>query len=101
MLTAMRLLARLKFLRGTALDVFGRSEERRAERAWIERYETALDELTRNLTADNHAAYERLLSVPDEIRGYGHVKEQSMQEADALWRDLSAELVTAKDRAAA
>lgn len=86
-LTAMRLLARLKFLRGSRFDIFGRSRERRDERRWIERYEQALDRLETDLTAANHAAFASLLSVPEDIRGYGYIKAQSMSEAESLWAE--------------
>jgi indolepyruvate ferredoxin oxidoreductase len=83
MLTAFRLLARLKFLRGTALDVFGRTEERRAERRAITEYETQLGEIVAGLTAANHAAAVALAALPLDIRGFGHVKEANRQRAAA------------------
>jgi indolepyruvate ferredoxin oxidoreductase len=88
MLTAFRVLAKLKFLRGTPLDIFGRTEERRAERAVIAAYEAQLGEIAANLTTANHAAAVELAALPLEIRGFGHVKEANRQrvaaKADAL-----------------
>ena len=55
MLRALRLLARMKFLRGTAFDPFSRTAERRMERRLLAEYETLLDELAERLDADNHA----------------------------------------------
>jgi len=83
-LTAFKLLAKLKGLRGGALDVFGKTEERRHERQLIEDYITLLDEIVAKLNADNHQAAVALASVPDEIRGYGHVKEKSLAAAKVL-----------------
>jgi indolepyruvate ferredoxin oxidoreductase len=80
-LLAMRVLARLRRLRGTALDVFGYTAERRAERALIERYEQTLQLILAKLTAENLDAAVAVASVPEEIRGYGHIKEASMAAA--------------------
>ena len=84
MKSAFAWLARLKGLRGGALDVFGKTEERRAERALITDYERMLDEVVVRLDAENHAAAVQLACVPDEIRGYGHVKDKSMAQAELL-----------------
>jgi indolepyruvate ferredoxin oxidoreductase len=81
MLTAFRALARLKFLRGTAFDIFGRSEERRAERRAIVDYEGRLGEIVADLTAANHADAVALAGVPLDIRGFGHVKEANRLRA--------------------
>ena len=78
MMTAFEVLARLKFLRGSALDVFGYTAERRTERALIGEYEALVDELLTRLGADNHALAVQLASLPDEIRGFGHVKERNL-----------------------
>ena len=78
MTTAFRKLAGLKGLRGGALDVFGKTEERRMERQLIENYIASLDEIVAALTPQNQAAAVALASVPDEIRGYGHVKEKNL-----------------------
>ncbi len=84
MLTAFKLLARFKGLRGGALDIFGKTEERRHERQMIEDYIKELDEICAKLSVANHAAGVALASVPEEIRGYGHVKEKSIETAKAL-----------------
>jgi indolepyruvate ferredoxin oxidoreductase len=91
MMTAFGVLARMKFLRGTVFDVFGRTEERRAERALIGEYEQLIDELLGRLSKDNHAVAIQLASVPEEIRGYGHVKDRSLSTARAQWADLLAQ----------
>lgn len=90
MLTGFRLLARLKGLRGTALDVFGRTEERRTERALIAEYRASVDEVLAGLNAGNHALALEIASLPEQIRGYGHVKERNLAAARARWADLVA-----------
>ena len=77
-------LKKFKGLRGGALDVFGKTEERRSERRLIDEYMQELDAICAGLQPHNHAAAVALASVPDEIRGYGHVKEKSLAEAAAL-----------------
>ncbi|CAG2134402.1 indolepyruvate ferredoxin oxidoreductase family protein [Cupriavidus numazuensis] len=84
MLHGFRLLAKLKGLRGGPFDIFGKTEERRRERQLIEDYIRQADEIAAGLDAQNHAAAVSLASVPDEIRGYGHVKEKSMDAAARL-----------------
>ncbi|HXP12626.1 MAG TPA: indolepyruvate ferredoxin oxidoreductase family protein, partial [Stellaceae bacterium] len=81
MFQAFRLLARLKFLRGTALDPFGRSAERRAERLLIAQYRDTVRALVPALAPANLAAAIEIASLPARIRGYGHVKEQAMAAA--------------------
>ncbi len=83
MLTAFRLLARMRGLRGTAFDIFGRTAERRAERRLVAEYEAVLDEIMRDLTPDNHAAAIELARLPMDIRGFGHVKEANLTRANA------------------
>ncbi len=81
MLPAFRMLAKLKRLRGTRLDVFGYTKERKIERALIGEYETLVSELLGGLTATNHALAVKLASVPDDIRGYGHIKDAHLAKA--------------------
>jgi len=90
MLTAFRLLARLKGLRGTALDPFGRTEERRAERALIGEYRACIEELLTTLNAGNVMQAAEIARIPEEIRGYGHVKERHLKAARARWGQLMA-----------
>ncbi len=89
-MTMFALLAKLKFVRGTALDVFGYNVERRQERALIDEYEQLLDELLSRLAADNHEVAVLLASIPEDIRGYGHVKLAHLRQARAKWTDLLA-----------
>jgi len=81
MMPAFRALAKLKFLRGTKLDLFGYTAERRSERKLIEDYAATLEEITRTLTPANHAAAVALARIPEQIRGYGHVKEANLETA--------------------
>ncbi|MDX2154999.1 MAG: DUF6537 domain-containing protein, partial [Hyphomicrobiaceae bacterium] len=92
MLSAFRYLARGKSLRGTWLDVFGYTAERRMERQWIHDYEATLDEIERRLTADSHRAAVALASLPEEIKGFGHVKHKSFEAAMKKRETLSAML---------
>ena len=76
-------LAKLKFLRGTVLDPFGRSEERRSERRLIAEYEAMLDEVLGKLTPENHHLAVGLAAIPEKIRGFGHVKARHLSAAKA------------------
>ncbi|MCA3254700.1 MAG: 2-oxoacid:acceptor oxidoreductase family protein, partial [Alphaproteobacteria bacterium] len=82
-------LAKFKGLRGTALDPFGYTHERKAERQLIADYEASVDRLLAGLTADNSCLAVEIASVPMSIRGFGPVKEKAMTEAKtreaALW----------------
>jgi indolepyruvate ferredoxin oxidoreductase len=92
MLSAMKLLAKGKGLRGTALDVFGYTAERRAERALLEGYENRIDVLLPKLTAANLAIAAAYASVPDLVRGFGHIKEANIKKAEAKYAELEATL---------
>ena len=78
MMGAMRLLARFRTLRGTRLDPFGYREERRTERRLVEEYEALVRELAGGLDYDNHAMAVEIASLPEGIRGYGHVKAEHL-----------------------
>jgi indolepyruvate ferredoxin oxidoreductase len=81
MFTAFKVLAKLRFLRGSALDIFGNTEERRTERQLIADYENTVDELLAKLTPDNHGLAVQIASIPEEIRGFGHVKARHLKAA--------------------
>jgi indolepyruvate ferredoxin oxidoreductase len=80
-LPVLRQVAKLKVLRGTPLDVFGRSAERRMERALSEEYAHVVGELAGHLRADNHELACEIADVPDSIRGFGAVKERHARAA--------------------
>jgi indolepyruvate ferredoxin oxidoreductase len=82
-LSAFRMMAKLKILRGTAFDPFGYTQERRTERKLIAEYETLLAELMPRLTRDNHHLATGLAAVPERIRGFGHVKARHLAAAKA------------------
>jgi len=102
MFGAFRLLAKLKGLRGTAFDPFGYTAERRTERALIDEYFANVAELLTKLDAGNHALAVEIASVPEHIRGYGHVKDEHLAEARVRqekligqWRSPRVEAVAA------
>ncbi len=97
MMKAFGVLAKLKGLRGTALDVFGYSAERKTERALIGQYRQNLTALLPKLTADNLAQAVAIASIPEDIRGYGHVKERHLKAA----KEKEAALLAAFARPAA
>ncbi len=75
MFRALKFLAKLKGLRGTPLDIFGYSRERKWERGLIRDYERVMDEVLTNVTADTFEIAEEIARVPLQIRGFGHIKE--------------------------
>jgi indolepyruvate ferredoxin oxidoreductase len=95
------ILSKLKGIRGTALDIFGRTEERRMERALITEYEQTVETLLAGLTRDNHALAVEIASLPETIRGYGHIKAKSVTAARAKRDEMLARYRTAPVRAAA
>ncbi|MEK8053270.1 indolepyruvate ferredoxin oxidoreductase family protein [Ideonella sp. DXS22W] len=83
-------LAKMKGLRGTALDVFGKTEERRTERALIGEYRDTVEELLRTLDAGRLPLAVDIARIPEDIRGYGHVKHRHLVAARAKWAALMA-----------
>ena len=83
MMTAFKLLAKMKGLRGGTFDIFGRTEERRAERAAIPAYRATIEALLADLSPENHALGVQISNIPAQIRGYGHIKERSQKAAAA------------------
>jgi indolepyruvate ferredoxin oxidoreductase len=90
MLSAFKLVAKLKFLRGTGFDLFGKTEERRTEHALIGEYEALVRELIGGLTAEKLPLAVELANLPDGIRGYGHVKENNLRAVRTKWNELLA-----------
>ncbi|HMJ45501.1 MAG TPA: indolepyruvate ferredoxin oxidoreductase family protein, partial [Pseudolabrys sp.] len=83
MLSAFRVLAKFKFLRGTPLDPFGYTAERRLERKLIADYLALLETMTAELTTANHHTAVALASIPEKIRGFGPVKQRHLVAAKA------------------
>ena len=75
-------------LRGSALDIFGHTDERKTERALIAEYRASIEELLPTLTAGNRSLAAEIARVPEDIRGYGHVKERHLKAARAKWQAL-------------
>jgi indolepyruvate ferredoxin oxidoreductase len=83
-----KLLAPLKVLRGTALDPFGASEERRQERALIASYQATLASYLNNLGPGNAADALAFAKLPEQIRGFGHVKARHVAAVRGQWLGL-------------
>ena len=88
MMRVFAVLARFKGLRGTMLDPFGYTQERRRERGLIARYEQVVVALIDDLDHTNHAVAVEIASLPDRIRGFGHVKARSIEEAERRESEL-------------
>jgi indolepyruvate ferredoxin oxidoreductase len=101
MLGAFGLLAKLKFLRGTSFDPFGRTEERKTERRLVEDYFTMIDQRIAALKPEQIPLLARIARIPETIRGYGHIKEDAIKKAAAEKARLEADLENSKFAAAA
>ncbi|MEO5738684.1 MAG: indolepyruvate ferredoxin oxidoreductase family protein, partial [Variovorax sp.] len=88
---AMRLLASMKRLRGTPLDPFGRTDERRGERALIAEYRACIDELLASLDGERLGLACEIAAVPEQIRGFGHVKQRHLAAARPKWDAMLAQ----------
>ncbi|PIA70691.1 indolepyruvate ferredoxin oxidoreductase family protein [Pseudomonas sediminis] len=96
MLKAFGVLARFKFLRGSVLDPFGHSTERRLERELIEEYEANVAYLLGELNAGNYRTAVALAEIPEQVRGYGHVKEAALAKAREQASQLKARLTVSE-----
>jgi indolepyruvate ferredoxin oxidoreductase len=88
MLRGFKVLAKLRFLRGTFLDVFGYTQERRTERALIGEYMVAIEEVMLGFSSERQALALEIARIPDKIKGYGHVKERHLKVARLQWDGL-------------
>ncbi len=77
MMPVFRVLAKLKGLRGTAFDLFGKTAERRMERELIDEFEQLLADGLDALDVDNIDGLVEIVTLYQEIRGYGPVKEEA------------------------
>jgi indolepyruvate ferredoxin oxidoreductase len=93
MMPVFRTLAKLRRLRGTPFDVFGYNKDRRLERALIAGYEKDVETVLRQLSPLTHDIAVEILSLPDQIRGYGPVKEKSIHDAKVRYAQLAKDLV--------
>ncbi len=96
MLGAFKVLAKLRVLRGTWLDPFGHSEERKLEQALIGNYERSIGQLLESLDAGNYETALAIAELPEQIRGYGHVKEKAVQRMRTQEQQLQARLMGSK-----
>jgi indolepyruvate ferredoxin oxidoreductase len=87
-----RQLARLKSLRGTALDPFGRLADRRLERRLISEYEVLVTEILARLNSGNHAVAVELAALPEQVKGFGHVKLKHLEAVRQRETELLAQL---------
>ena len=87
------LLAKMRFVRGTAFDIFGKTDERKMERQLIADYEASVEKLLAGLNAENHSYAIQIASMPEHIRGYGHVKLRHLEDVkaneEALWQNFN------------
>jgi indolepyruvate ferredoxin oxidoreductase len=86
--TAFRFLSKLKGLRGTSFDIFGRTEERRTERALIGEYRHSIEQVLAKLADNNHSLALEIARIPEQIKGFGHVKERNLAAARLEWGEL-------------
>ncbi|MGL4560396.1 MAG: indolepyruvate ferredoxin oxidoreductase family protein, partial [Afipia sp.] len=93
MMSAFGVLAKFRFLRGTMFDPFGYGEDRKLERNLIKGYEQDVVTAVKLLSPKTHDIAVELLSLPDQIRGYGPVKEASVAKAKARYEQLAKDLV--------
>ena len=97
---AFEVLKRFKVLRGTPLDVFGRSEERREERALIPEVEAMLAAVAAELRPETEALAREILELPLEVKGYGHVKKANLERVRPRWTELLSNLSKAPENRA-
>ena len=96
MMSAFRFLASRKGLRGTALDVFKNTDERRMEQQLKVDYRRLLEEVVARLAPHNHSLAVQLAQIPEDIRGYGHVKERHLKAAKVKEAKLKADFDAAR-----
>ncbi|MBT6275809.1 MAG: indolepyruvate ferredoxin oxidoreductase family protein [Chromatiales bacterium] len=80
-LTAMSFLASMRHLRGGTFDIFGYSDERRMERQLVEDYRAMVDTLVQRLNHDDYHRIVEIAQIPDQIRGFGHIKTRNVEIA--------------------
>ena len=88
MLSALRVLAKFRWLRGTPFDPFGRLADRRTERQLIKDYEAMVAIVGDKLSTENHDVAVELAQLPETIRGYGPIKSSSIDAANKIRADL-------------
>jgi len=99
--TPLALLSRCQWLRETLFDPFGRTEERKRERAWRDGYMAFVASLEKVDAAVNREVLLQIANLPDEVRGFGHVKLKAMDQASKRWKELELRLASRPSPAAA
>jgi len=85
---AFKVLAPMKVLRATPFDIFGRTQERKAERRLIKQYKAYVSEIRESWHPEKELLAIEIANVPESIKGYGHVKEKKMLSAQRQWEHL-------------
>jgi indolepyruvate ferredoxin oxidoreductase len=96
MFHVLKILARLKWLRGTIFDPFRPNSDRIAERKMLADYETLLDDILPRLSSANHATAVALARIPEKIRGFGNIRARHTDEARAELARLYGEFHNAR-----
>jgi len=96
MFRAFRLLAKFRILRGTPIDPFSYSADRRMDRALLKNYEQLVDRIVRELNASNYGTFLQLAELASEVRGYGPVREQAAEAVEGKRIQLIKELDTGR-----
>lgn len=81
----MQFLAKMRWLRESAFDIFGKSDERRQEREWRDRYIKFIEQLAVSHGSIDMKIALELAQIPEEIRGFGEIKVKSMKSALKKW----------------
>jgi indolepyruvate ferredoxin oxidoreductase len=89
MLKAMGLLRHGKFLRGSLLDPFGKTAERREERALLGEYRAGLEALLARLSPATHGAICTWAEAAADIKGFGHVKARNLAAARVRMKQIA------------
>jgi len=88
MMPVFSILSKFKFLRGSIFDPFGKTKERKMERYLIEQYLNDIDKILQEINKDNLSLAIQITSIPEIIRGYGHIKEENINEAQEKRKKL-------------
>ena len=91
-----KILSKFKFLRGSKFDVFGYTDERKRERQLVQKILYTVDKISENLNENNHPQIIEFLEIPLSIKGYGHVKEKSMDRAELDWESNFEKIINNK-----
>ncbi len=91
-----KILSKFKFLRGSKFDVFGYTDERKRERQLVQKILYTVDKISENLNENNHSQIIEFLEIPLSIKGYGHVKEKSMDRAELDWESNFEKIINNK-----